>query len=722
MPDEKGRLGAARAFISLAVLQKNAFSKQVVDDLAASLKDKSVDVRIYVAFALGRLGPTAKPALPALFEAAKDTGNIGTGLRQTLPSGVAQAAIDAAICVDPTCMAALAKAILPDLTAKLTSKDEGTLQAACFALGRLGEHASPAVAGLQDAKTHATGFAADRIRGILDSLAGDSSRMETIANSKAPEAKRIEAIKYYHYGRKADDKVILEVIKALKDPSVRVRAAAVETIDWNSSRAKAAIPVLIDLLADMDLAEVPARYAAISDCVPHALHKMGKEALPGLIGVVQNRDKSTLHRYRALRVLTDLGRKAKAAKPVFEAGMKDKILPLAIESAYGYALLNGDMAAALPLFREGLKSESLFVLWNTAHSIEKLGDRARATVPDLIPLLSHKEREIRIAAARGICTMGPAAIPAIKTIANLLNSKDPRERFQIADAFEKLGPNAKDALPILVQRLRAKDLDQIKPQPVLTVIGNLGPAAAPAVPALLDLLDQKRSIFRNQVIDVLGEIGPAAKPAAPRLISLLEDPNRYTRSSAAGALGKIGPEAKVAVPALQNHLDDKDASVRISAASALALVTRDAKPQVEFLIQMWNDELPDPLAWPTSMPIRFGVAGALSELGPNARPARDLLLDAVSTMRDAMDTPFVPKALGNLHEDADLIVPKLVALFDNKAPDLTRMRTWPAAIEILGMLGPKAKAAVPRLRQLLDDDEDDVANAAAKALKRIEGK
>jgi HEAT repeat protein len=71
---------------------------------------------------------------------------------------------------------------------------------------------------------------------------------------------------------------------------------------------------------------------------------------------------------------------------------------------------------------------------------------------------------------------------------------------------------------------------------------------------------------------ILGEIGPAAKDAAPALAEALKDADRNVRQNAAQALGYIGPGAKVAAPALITALHDKDWQVRRPAAFALGKV------------------------------------------------------------------------------------------------------------------------------------------------------
>ncbi|MBI3464751.1 MAG: HEAT repeat domain-containing protein, partial [Planctomycetes bacterium] len=74
---------------------------------------------------------------------------------------------------------------------------------------------------------------------------------------------------------------------------------------------------------------------------------------------------------------------------------------------------------------------------------------------------------------------------------------------------------------------------------------------------------------RSRAAVVLGQIGPAAKAAVPALIEALKDPNPYTRWSVVEALGKIGPKARDAMPALRAALRDKNDGVRSSAAESI---------------------------------------------------------------------------------------------------------------------------------------------------------
>src|SRR5262249_6594557 len=102
---------------------------------------------------------------------------------------------------------------------------------------------------------------------------------------------------------------------------------------------------------------------------------------------------------------------------------------------------------------------------------------------------------------------------------------------------------------------------------------------------------------------------------------------------------------------------------------------------------------------------RMDVMEALDLLGPEARPARDLLLEAV-TSEQTLPGPrrYAARALGHLYDDAEVIVPKLIELLEKTAEGYQRVMNCEYAAEALGMLGPRAKAALPHLRHLLEDD------------------
>jgi HEAT repeat protein len=105
-------------------------------------------------------------------------------------------------------------------------------------------------------------------------------------------------------------------------------------------------------------------------------------------------------------------------------------------------------------------------------------------------------------------------------------------------------------------------------------LSKLGPAAAPAVPALIDALKSPQTLVRQNAALALGEVGPGAKAAVPALAEALRDREWVVRRQAAVALGRLGPDARPAVPALERLTRDANSLVSKAAREALQKVGR----------------------------------------------------------------------------------------------------------------------------------------------------
>ena len=92
-----------------------------------------------------------------------------------------------------------------------------------------------------------------------------------------------------------------------------------------------------------------------------------------------------------------------------------------------------------------------------------------------------------------------------------------------------------------------KELKAIAPQTrnaAAYEISGMGPAAAPAVPALIEALDDPEASVRFPVTVALGEIGPPAKAAVPKLKKMMdEEINDEIAAAAKRALRRIEPDA-----------------------------------------------------------------------------------------------------------------------------------------------------------------------------------
>ena len=71
-------------------------------------------------------------------------------------------------------------------------------------------------------------------------------------------------------------------------------------------------------------------------------------------------------------------------------------------------------------------------------------------------------------------------------------------------------------------------------------LGQMGPQAWEALPALLQALKDRNPLVRDAVADAIGWIAPASPDAVYALEKALTDPNSFVQATSAKALKKIG--------------------------------------------------------------------------------------------------------------------------------------------------------------------------------------
>jgi HEAT repeat protein len=215
--------------------------------------------------------------------------------------------------------------------------------------------------------------------------------------------------------------------------------------------------------------------------------------------------------------------------------------------------------------------------------------------------------------------------------------------------------------------------------------------------------------LRSEAIRALAKIGPAAAPAVPRLIEMLPQDN--SRAEIAQALGAIGAEAKVAVPKLLPLTKDKDLEVRAWSAAALVRLTGKTDEYLPVILTIVRQK-------PSSNRERWGTSRALTALiwlGP------DVTRRAIPELRAALEDDFswaamdAAEALGHLGAEAKSAVPELIKLLKNDDARLGK-----TAVVALGKIGPAAAEALPALRQLAGEEKEGIDQAVAQALEQIQ--
>jgi HEAT repeat protein len=202
------------------------------------------------------------------------------------------------------------------------------------------------------------------------------------------------------------------------------------------------------------------------------------------------------------------------------------------------------------------------------------------------------------------------------------------------------------------------------------------------VPILLDALNDPDNNVRGDVVASLGDLGPAAKAAIPALLKGME--TEAERGGIVQALGRIGPEAKAVVPALLDLLDGKDANERLAAAVALIRISPRHKPRgvAQLRKLMKRDEV---YVWAKA-------AAALLRFSPPDETEALALLRL--GLREETTRYWTASALCESGPEAKALVPELIALWKDEEQD---QNTQEQAAEAVKQIDPAAakRAGVP---------------------------
>ena len=104
------------------------------------------------------------------------------------------------------------------------------------------------------------------------------------------------------------------------------------------------------------------------------------------------------------------------------------------------------------------------------------------------------------------------------------------------------------------------------------------------IAAQLEALKSSDANVKSDALATIAEAGPAAATAVPQLIEELKNSNALVRRLAAYALGQVGaPAATVALPELRKLMDDGDRDVVRNALNAIKAIdpkSPEAKVQI----------------------------------------------------------------------------------------------------------------------------------------------
>jgi HEAT repeat protein len=585
-------------------------------DIAALLDAEDLSLRHEALIALGQLGESAQAAVPAIvkqlqgrepllqMQALITLREIGPAARTALPDvdklvGLADRAVaveaaatsisladkpsDAAV---KTLVAALADgrpstramavywlgvsrgAKVEELLTLLKSAPLATKIAVAELLGELRSDAAPAVAALVQLSSENQPALQATIARTLGEIAENSEAalpaLSKLATNAAPTVRTQALLALGRFGGRAADQVAT-LQSALKDAEPAVRMAAAEALAELGSAAAPAIAALSEALKDAE--------GAVTIRAAEALGRIGAPAVGALSKLMDDPQFGGL----AVHMLGTMG---PAARP------------------------------ALPRIVELLKKQGALPERELCLAIAMIGGDPRTVGPVLRDVMNRKDSPARAAAVYALGRIGDKA--AIKDITNLVESDDPALRLASAWALLQFDPNNPDyiklAVPRLIQGL-THELAGVRLESVRT-LGQLGPKAAAAQSALVDLLakEQERPVRIAAAIAV-SELGPGTKSAVPALSQLALSNDIPARRAAMYALGRIGEPAGEAAAMLQEKIKAGPVADRALAAWALLQVRGnqgDVQTALPVVLEAISYERPEVIVQLARVAGRFG--------------------------------------------------------------------------------------------------------------------
>jgi HEAT repeat protein len=485
-----------------------------IEKLVVQLSAPSVEVRRNAAIELSKLGPDAKPALPALITALDDPdkqvwslaigtiASIGPAAKEAIPALLS--ALDTremrgrrerdrvqTIMRSAHALSCIGVAAIPALIKALESDDSGVRAGAAHGLGGMGPTAKEGIPGLISNLGHREGFVRREVvdafgqigpaavPALLDALGGKESADRATA-----------ALALGEIGRAAKDAgpALLKMLGKEGEPFAR--AAALSVLPKVGADGRAMVPLLIEGLCSTNETIRSASMTALLIVQPS-----GEAVVPALRILLQ--DGNAAHAERAAIVLGRLGAAARDATPeIISAALRQRPPPALLIEAL--VQIGAQSAPALVAAFDGLSPDALTKDHWLVQCLKSIGPPA---LPALAKSLADTNLARRFGAVRTLGEMGIAAKPVAETLLPLTADADPRVRAMTLGALASARVESRILLPRLETALA--DPIPVVRLTAIQLVPYLGPDGAPLTSLLRAALEDGDEAVRRAAREVL---------------------------------------------------------------------------------------------------------------------------------------------------------------------------------------------------------------------------
>ncbi len=473
----------------------------------------------------------------------------------------------------------------------------------------------------------------------------------------------------------AENRSVADLINGLRDSNVDKKVEALNALEKLGPKAKPAIPDLVSALRNMDARVQRGAIVVLGSIGPDA-----KETLPTLKQLLsESKPENSFHAHALIGSIMQISPR-----------------------------IDHDITRALVAHSTIKTGEALVLSFLHKHAAE--------LTPHLIALLDDIDVNVRVRASQAFLRMsepdqakisiikklGDVAKPIAPALLKKLDDPSSSAAIAAARALTHVDPElGTKAIPYVVRWLKdgttAKEFNNSYAAYILQ------PVAKAAIPALIDALDDKDIVVRNQITAALAQVGGSLDP----LIKALDHEKMYVRAGAAKAIATLYSGGAKAAPALANALKDPELVVRYAAAAALVWTgTNRMREAVPVLVEVMRDQ---------SKEDKQHAAYLLTRIGPAAKSA---VPDLIALMKDEHLPVRLEAALALSAIDVGA-ASKAVGVLIEGLGSSNQFHPRQSA-KALAEIGPPAKDAVPALEKLFDSKDVHARYSAAEAVARID--
>jgi len=580
---------------------------EAVPALIEALEKKDDSVGRPAAEALGRIGPRAQEAVPALKKALKagdpyvriaaaaalaKIDHAATEPMPVLISALKKGAPDerisaanAAAEIGPSASGAVA-----DLMAVLKSGAPEARIAAANALGAIGAGASTAGEALRSARTwEGSGRRGDVMLAAQRALL----KVQWPEGGAPPEEDAGEAVR--------------RLIMQLQSEAEPSRQKAASGLADMANAAREAVPALIEALQDR---ERPAAHPSVVKALA-AIGPDSKSAVPELVAILREDERKALHELAA-EALGRIGPDAaeEAVAILIEALSREA--PLSQVSAQALQSICPDSEGLVPPLLAALKeANNATVRAAAAEALGRIGPDAAEAIGEVAAVLSSDSSpDVRMAAARALGKIGPKSAGVLTVLTRALQDQEARVRETAAATLGEMGSAAQEAVERLAAGLKG-DADPAVRRRAAKALTQINPTDRVVVRALQRALRSEDRELRMCTVQALAAVGPDAKEMAGHLVTTFRrDEDLEVRLAAARTTQAIDPSNQVFLFALRSALRDKTLKVRETAADILGQLGAKSVEAVPNLIKALKED--------EAMAVQIAAARALVKIAPGS--------------------------------------------------------------------------------------------------------